>query len=84
MEVLFTEYKAFWLFLQELIKTNIEDKIPNNEKLVLVKKKKKKKSKTVNSYIKYLKGKKNFIHNFPLNSCSTHTHTHTHTYALKK
>ena len=44
MEVLFTEYKAFWLFLQELIKTNIEDKIPNNEKLVLVKKKKKKRN----------------------------------------
>lgn len=83
MEVLFTEYKAFWLFLQEILKTDIEDKISDNEKLILVKEKKKK-SKTINSYIKYLKGKKKlyFIHNFPLNSCPTHTHTHTH--ALNK
>lgn len=40
MEVLFTEYKAFWLFLQEILKTDIEEKIPDNEKLILVKKKK--------------------------------------------
>lgn len=38
MEVLFIKYKAFWLFLQEIIKTDIEDKIPDNEKFVLVKK----------------------------------------------
>ena len=41
MEVLFTECKAFWLFLQEIFKTDIEDKIPDNEKLILVKEKKK-------------------------------------------
>ena len=41
MEVLFTEYKAFWLFLQEILKTDLEDKISDNEKLILVKEKKK-------------------------------------------
>ena len=37
--------QTFWLFLQEIIKTDIEDKIPENEKIVLVEKKKKRNQK---------------------------------------
>lgn len=34
MQVLFIKYKAFWLFLKEIIKTDIEDKIPDSEELL--------------------------------------------------
>lgn len=42
MQVLFTEYKTFWLLLQEIIKTEEDnDKIPDSEELISEKKKEK-------------------------------------------